>query len=65
MPVYITFILPTHNEDKNIISLIEEIISLNKQYLVEIIVVDDNSNDRTQSLVREFSKIPVVGIITT
>ena len=56
MSDYITFILPTHNEEKNIISLIEEIICLNNQYLIEIIVVDDNSNDRTQSLVRNFSK---------
>ena len=56
MPDYITFILPTHNEEKNIISLIKEILCFDKKYLIEIIVVDDNSKDRTQSLVREFSK---------
>tara|TARA_B100000242_G_C43041626_1_gene486001 strand:+ start:799 stop:1893 length:1095 start_codon:yes stop_codon:yes gene_type:complete len=56
MSDYITFVLPTHNEEKNIISIIQEILSLNTKYLLEIIVVDDNSNDRTQSLVRELSK---------
>ena len=56
MTDYITFVLPTHNEEKNIISLIEEIIFINKKYLIEIIVVDDNSNDGTQNYVRNFSK---------
>ena len=53
---YITFVLPTHNEEKNIISLIREILSLNTKFQIEIIVVDDNSDDRTQILVRELSK---------
>ena len=56
MSAYITFVLPTHNEEKNIIPLIEEILCLNNNYRIEIIVVDDNSIDKTQSLVREFSK---------
>ena len=56
MTDYITFILPTFNEEKNIISLIKEILISNIEYQIEIIVVDDNSNDNTQSLVREFSR---------
>lgn len=56
MSEYITFVLPTHNEEKNIISLIKEILSLNINYQIEIIVVDDNSDDKTQGLVRELSK---------
>lgn len=55
MSVYITFILPTYNEEENIISLINEIIFLNNEYQIEIIVVDDNPNHKSQSLVREFS----------
>ena len=56
MTDFITFILPTYNEEENIISLINEILIFNKEYQIEIIVVDDNSQDKTQSLVREFSK---------
>ena len=56
MSDYITFILPTHNEEKNIISLIKEILFFENKYEIEIIVVDDNSHDRTQILVRELSK---------
>ena len=56
MSDFITFILPTYNEEKNIILLIKEILILNKEYQIEIIVVDDNSYDKTQSLVREFSR---------
>jgi len=56
MSDYITFVLPTHNEENNIIPLIKEILSLNNNYLIEIIVVDDNSSDKTQTLVRKFSK---------
>ena len=48
--------MPTHNEEKNIISLIREILSLNTKFQIEIIVVDDNSDDKTQILVRELSK---------
>ena len=56
MTDYITFVLPTHNEEKNIIPLIKEILSANNNYSIEIIVVDDNSMDNTQSLVRAFCK---------
>ena len=56
MTDFITFILPTYNEEENIISLINEILIFNKEYQIEIIVVDDNSKDETQSLVREFSR---------
>ena len=48
--------MPTHNEENNIVPLIKEILCLNNNYRIEIIVVDDNSIDKTQSLVREFSK---------
>ena len=59
MSDYITFVLPTHNEEDNIVPLIREILSLNNNFLIEIIVVDDNSSDRTQSLVRELSKTDI------
>ena len=59
MLAYITFVLPTYNEENNIIPLIKEIFSFDNKYQIEIIVVDDNSTDKTQDLVREFSKTDI------
>ncbi len=56
MKNYVSIILPTHNEEKNIIPIINEIIEKNKTSDLEIIVVDDNSIDDTENLVRDFSK---------
>jgi len=53
---YISFILPTYNEEKNIIQIIEKIINFSSRYEIEIIVIDDNSKDKTELLVRNFSK---------
>ena len=52
----ITFVLPTFNESGNIISLLKQLLDLNSNYEIELIVVDDNSQDGTAELVREFSK---------
>ena len=59
MLAYITFVLPTYNEETNIVPLIKEIFSFDNKYQIEIIVVDDNSTDKTQNLVREFSKTDI------
>ncbi len=56
MKRYVSFVLPTYNEEKNIIPIIKEILEFNNFYEIEIIVVDDDSKDNTQNLVREFSK---------
>ena len=56
MKRYLSFVLPTHNEEKNIIPIIKEILEFNNFYEIEILVVDDDSKDNTQKLVREFSK---------
>tara|TARA_Y100001933_G_C18902533_1_gene523149 strand:- start:9 stop:1103 length:1095 start_codon:yes stop_codon:yes gene_type:complete len=53
---YISVVLPTHNEEKNIIPIIQEIIERNNKFEIEIIVVDDNSIDNTENLIRNFSK---------
>ena len=57
MKNFVTFVLPTHNEEKNIIPIIKEIFELNKNYEIEVIIVDDNSIDQTQLLVRKLSKV--------
>ena len=56
MQNYISFILPTHNEEKNIVPIIEKILSFGNKYEIEVIVIDDNSRDKTEFLVRDFSR---------
>ena len=56
MKIYVSIILPTYNEENNILSIINEIIDRNKIYDLEIIIIDDNSKDNTENLVRAFSK---------
>ena len=45
MKNYVSIVLPTHNEEKNIIPIIQEIIEQPNTYDIEIIVVDDNSTE--------------------
>ena len=54
MNKYVSVILPTYNEEENILSIIKEIIDRNKIYDIELIIVDDNSNDNTENLIRDF-----------
>ncbi len=56
MDDYVSIVLPTYNEEKNITPIINEIIERNNAYNIEIIVVDDNSSDNTENLIREISK---------
>ena len=56
MNKYVSIILPTYNEENNILSIINEIIDRNKFYNIEIIIIDDNSKDNTENLVRAFSR---------
>ena len=44
-------IIPTYNESENIIDLIDEIFSLDNDF--NILVVDDNSMDKTWELVEK------------
>ena len=50
-----SIVLPTFNEFKNIKPLINKILSYSDQLLLEIIVVDDNSTDKTLDFVRGIS----------
>lgn len=59
----ISVILPTYNEAGNIIRLIKQISNQLKSYSFEILVVDDDSSDKTAQLVKDkFSKIKRVKV---
>ena len=53
-----SIILPTLNESGHIIDLIDQISDIfkKKKNIFEIIVVDDNSTDKTANLVNEYQK---------
>ncbi|MHA2303422.1 MAG: glycosyltransferase, partial [Candidatus Thorarchaeota archaeon] len=51
-----TIIIPTLNEEENIGRLIHSIFHHLGTKGVEIIVVDDNSSDQTQKIVRDLAK---------
>lgn len=50
----ITIIVPTKNEENNIISTLEKLVT--QEQPIEIIVVDAESRDKTQSIVQNFVK---------
>lgn len=52
----VSVILPTYNESGNIVPLMENILSVLKAETCEIVVVDDNSPDRTGRIALDFSK---------
>ena len=52
----VSIIIPTFNERKNIISLIDKIKYEFKDYFLEIIVVDDNSSDGTAITIKTLSR---------
>lgn len=52
----VTFILPTFNESKNIVKILDEIIEFSHLYDLEIIVIDDKSNDGTEELIRNYAR---------
>lgn len=54
----VSIIVPVYNEEKTIKLVIEELFNI-KNYLpiMEILVVDDGSTDKTQEIIRNFSSI--------
>lgn len=52
----ISIILPTYNESENIKIIIPKIFRILSDYDIEVIVVDDNSPDKTWIVVKELSK---------
>lgn len=52
----ISIIIPTLNEEKNIGNLLDSILKQSIGKKVEIIIVDGNSEDSTQSIVKKYQK---------
>ncbi len=51
----ISFVTPCHNEEMNLGPLVENILGFYGPYVREIIVVNDNSTDRTAEVTREIA----------
>jgi dolichol-phosphate mannosyltransferase len=48
----VSVVIPAHNEEMNVGPLIDRLLSLYSNYIHEILVVDDNSTDRTAAVAR-------------
>ena len=55
MPPEISIVVPTYNESGNIGNLLQTVSKTLEGYDYEIIIVDDNSPDRTAELVRKIT----------
>lgn len=49
-------VLPTYNEAGNIKNTLDKIFSNNSKYLIKVLVVDDNSPDKTHEIVKNYQK---------
>ena len=56
----ISIIIPAYNSEETIERCLEKIINESKNFESEIIVVDDNSNDRTAEIVKKFKSVKLI-----
>jgi SAM-dependent methyltransferase len=52
----VSFVIPCHNEEMNIIPLVEGLNNFYGRYIHEIIIVDDNSTDNTAGIAERISE---------
>ena len=55
-----SIIIPAYNSEETIEPCLEKIINESKNFEFEIIVVDDNSNDRTVEIVKKFKSVKLI-----
>lgn len=51
----LSFVIPCHNEEVNILPLIERLDAFYSKYIFEVIIIDDASTDNTADLVQKLS----------
>ncbi|MEM1058562.1 MAG: glycosyltransferase [Verrucomicrobiota bacterium] len=51
----ISYVIPCHNEEMNVIPLVKAIRSHYDRYIHEIVLVDDNSKDRTREVIEKLA----------
>lgn len=49
-------VVPSHNEEMNVLPLVETLLQFYDDYIHEIIIVNDNSTDRTAEVTREVAR---------
>ncbi|MFH1772682.1 MAG: glycosyltransferase [Candidatus Omnitrophota bacterium] len=52
----VSFVIPCHNEEMNVGPLIENINNFYGKYVYEILIIDDNSTDKTYSVASDISQ---------
>jgi glycosyltransferase involved in cell wall biosynthesis len=52
----VSFVIPCHNEEMNVAPLVKGIIDFYGKYVLEILIVDDNSTDRTAEVTEKLSE---------
>jgi glycosyltransferase involved in cell wall biosynthesis len=53
----LSVVVPCHNEEMNVVSLVEGLRRFYDDYLAEIILVDDNSKDETATVIRHLAEM--------
>ena len=52
----VSVVIPCHNEEMNVVPLVERILDLYGEYICEVIPVDDSSTDRTREVISALAK---------
>ncbi|MFH1505237.1 MAG: bifunctional class I SAM-dependent methyltransferase/glycosyltransferase family 2 protein [Candidatus Omnitrophota bacterium] len=60
----VSFVVPCHNEEMNVLPIIRGLSNFYSKYIFEIIIIDDNSSDKTaevaHSLAKEYKYVKVI-----
>jgi len=51
----VSVVVPCHNEETNVGPLVERLLDLYGEYVHEVVLVDDNSTDRTAEVIRDLA----------
>jgi glycosyltransferase involved in cell wall biosynthesis len=52
----ITILIPVHNEEKTVAEAVKIVLGLKKIKNIEVIIIDNGSTDRSQEIIKNFSK---------